>query len=263
MQQITTERQLPTPLRRQDEMYKRLESQNICATAFPHPHYYGFFPVDEEVQILDRRKGQTITKTWKTYALIMEYNPHTQNLKNYLKKTDIPLEIRYQICKDIIEGIRCLHNHHLVHGDLSLGNIIIDTMTYKIQFIDFSCHGKKPIFLLDPFLTFEMGGTISFPDDGLQFRWDRMRLNELYQLGIILYTIMKNINYISHNKSQSEIQAMNQELQRFFANDYRLSLLTKKASDRYIEPLRIKKQQQFNPSSYGWSSIPADNLSAL
>lgn len=47
----------------------------------------------------------------------------------------VPIEVRYQICLDVLEGLKCLHAEGIVHGDVKPANILI--FKYQNQEVPF------------------------------------------------------------------------------------------------------------------------------
>jgi Kae1-associated kinase Bud32 len=71
-------------------------------------------------------------------AIIMEYL-HGQRVKDVLNKLD---EIeRKRICLKIGESIARLHNHDLIHGDITTSNMIF--LHDRVHFIDFGLGSKN------------------------------------------------------------------------------------------------------------------------
>lgn len=58
------------------------------------------------------------------YEYIMDYMPYT--LEEYLAKNKLSLQQKYSLIRQLLEGMEYLHNHNVLHRDISFKNIMID-----------------------------------------------------------------------------------------------------------------------------------------
>ena len=108
-----------------------------------------------------------------------------ENLKSYLNNNTITLNEKKSICKQILNGLKCIHTNNILHRDLKLANILV-SFDNTIKIGDFGL--AVNIYDLD---TEEVGtyGYIApeiFKGDKYSFKSD------LYSLGIVFLEIFKD-----------------------------------------------------------------------
>ncbi|NDE15028.1 hypothetical protein EBZ80_08875 [bacterium] len=114
------------PGQNQDAVYRSIQERMSSRCKRFFPHYYG------STRLPDGR-----------LVLVMDHRPGSMDLFEFLRQ-DKPLtrKERLEIGRRLIEGVRCLHENGIVHGDLKPENVIIDPATLEIMFIDFGYSGS-------------------------------------------------------------------------------------------------------------------------
>lgn len=74
-------------------------------------------------------------KPTKSYSLIFNYIDHEESYA-VLRSIDSYKDIVHY-CKNILEGLRSIHNDGIVHRDIKPGNLIFNTNTKEVKIIDF------------------------------------------------------------------------------------------------------------------------------
>ena len=89
-------------------------------------------------------------------VLILEYIA-SLNLKQLLQKTHLNIDEKYYICAQILRGLEELKQNGLIHGDLSLSNILID-IKGKVFLTDYGLanYAGKHIYSTKPFTAPEL-----------------------------------------------------------------------------------------------------------
>ena len=119
----------------------------------------------------------------------------SNNLENYMEKNKIAFseEIVQYIMKQIIEGVKYLHNKKIIHRQLSLENIMVDyedendkinnnIMKGKIKIIDFS------------FARYLKKGDLAYSISGCQINMSPIILNKINR--------QQNYKYIGYNEKE-------------------------------------------------------------
>jgi serine/threonine protein kinase len=119
----------------------------------------------------------------------------SNNLENYMEKNNIAFseEIVQYIMKQIIEGVKYLHNKKIIHRQLSLDNIMLDyedendkinnnIMKGKIKIIDFS------------FARYLKKGDLAYSISGCQINMSPIILNKINN--------HQNYKYIGYNEKE-------------------------------------------------------------
>ena len=174
-----------------------------------------------EIAILKEMNHKNIVKladvkvTKTNYYLVMEYcngGSLSECLKKYQKKNDKPFseEIVQHLMRQIIEGMKYVHNHNIIHRDLKLDNILVHFNSEKekdslnmmkaiIKIIDFgfATHIKKedlcystlgsPINM-DPAILKKYAEQRSGVDDGKKVGYDQKA--DIWSLGTLCYEML-------------------------------------------------------------------------
>jgi len=108
-----------------------------------------------------------------------------ETLKSYLLNNILSLEEKKRICKEIVNGLVIIHNNELLHRDLKLTNILVDSNN-TIKITDFGL----AVSIYD--VNKEEVGTYGYiaPEifDGVDYTFK----SDLYSLGIIFLEIFKS-----------------------------------------------------------------------
>ena len=103
------------------------------------------FRVKDELSLLYRAHHDNVVRVygwtiWKhSVAIIMEYMPGGDLwalLQN--KEAFVSMKLAFQFCFDIACGLSCIHQKHLVHGDIKPENILVDEFL-RCKVADFGC----------------------------------------------------------------------------------------------------------------------------
>ena len=126
-------------------------------------------------------------------ALVLEYISGL-NLKQLLQKTHLSKDEKYYICTQTLQGLEELKHNGLVHGDLSLSNILID-IKGKVYLTDYGLanYAGKHIYSTKPFTAPELNQNKS-----CSFQSDLFSLGILEKL-LINADILKNINQLENH----------------------------------------------------------------
>jgi serine/threonine protein kinase len=159
----------------QDVVYRSIHERVPSRYRRFFPQYYG------STRLPDER-----------LVLVMDHMPGSTDLFEFFigKRSWLTLGQRLGIGRQLIEGVRCLHEHGIVHGDLKPENVIIDPATLKIRFIDFGVSG--PIQGSDYVLT---GTPIYYPPENQNDHYKRVsgivyRQYDLWVLGLVLLCVL-------------------------------------------------------------------------
>jgi len=96
------------------------------------------------------------------FVLVMEFAGHS-NLSAYIQKHINPtFEVQIGILKQLLVGLSYLHGQMIVHGDIKLENILLDSHNH-LTLVDFSLSRRVPspdyLFLVRPFSLQAKSGT--------------------------------------------------------------------------------------------------------
>ncbi len=199
-----------------------------------------------EIEILKQLNHKNIVKledvkiTKTHYYLVMEYcngGTLSECLKKYQKKHGQPFseEIVQYLMRQIVEGIKYIHNHNIIHRDLKLDNILVhfnsetdknnlNIMKAIIKIIDFgfATHIKKedlcystlgsPINM-DPNILKKMADKKLGIDDGKMVGYDQKA--DIWSLGTICYEMLIG-------KSAFDSESMSELIQRVESGSYKI-----------------------------------------
>lgn len=126
-------------------------------------------------------------------ALVLEYISGL-NLKQLLQKTHLSIDEKYYICAQTLRGLEELKQNGLVHGDLSLSNILIDTKG-KVYLTDYGLanYAGKHIYSTKPFTAPELS-----QNKNSSFQSDLFSLGVLEKL-LINADILKNLEQLENH----------------------------------------------------------------
>ncbi|KAF0505214.1 calmodulin-dependent protein kinase [Gigaspora margarita] len=131
------------------------------------------------------------------YVLILEYADNG-TLRDYLQKNSskIECELKIQFAIQLVEAVKWLHTHKIVHGDLHPNNILIHGETLKLA--DFGL-SRRVIEASRSQTTNEVFGVVPFIDpqcftakqsqDGTFRRLKNNMKSDIYSIGVILWEI--------------------------------------------------------------------------
>jgi len=154
-----------------------------------------------------------------------------KNLKDYLEENKLSIEDKKIICKEIIDGIKFIHNNNIIHRDLKLTNIFID-FNNKIKIGDFGLASN----IYD--LNFDEVGTYGYiaPEiiNGKNYDYKV----DLYSLGVILLEIFSEFE----TEMEKMISIKNIKNGKYlFENNVLNNILSKLINDNPDERLDLNK----------------------
>ena len=107
-----------------------------------------------------------------------------ETLKSYLLNNNFSLEEKKNICKEIVNGLINIHDNEILHRDLKLTNILVDSNN-EIKITDFGL--AVSIYDVDK----EEVGTYGYIAPEIFDGEDYTFKSDLYSLGIIFLEIFK------------------------------------------------------------------------
>lgn len=129
------------------------------------------------------------------------YEYFTSN--HYIKEYDIK-----NIIKQIVAGLKFLHSNHIIHGDLKMENIIINSLTKKIKIIDFdlSIVSKNT----QRYKYDSAFGTIEYIAPESAYLHVYSNKSDIWQLGVMLYTLA--VSMFPYGKDLKDMYNINFEV---------------------------------------------------
>lgn len=121
--------------------------------------------------------------------IVMEYLPDFITL-NLLEHNDKVKNLKY-ISEQLCAGISFLHSNNIIHRDIKDENILINPVTYKIKYIDFTFSLKKETFQIEKLM--KQVGSESFMDPELFneiFTWDKLLSTDIYSIGCVIHDML-------------------------------------------------------------------------
>ena len=105
------------------------------ATAIIDSHITDLFKMNRDELVFCSRRGGSMR------FLVLERNPVHRDLYSFqglFPERIVPIHIAMQIGINIVDSLQRLHRDaKIVHGDIHLGNVLIDSETLDVQIIDF------------------------------------------------------------------------------------------------------------------------------
>lgn len=142
----------------------------------------------QKVFYFQKEKYTTMKKEEYFYFIAYEYIEGC-NLSEYFKSKEYirESEIKY-IIRQIVAGVKFLHQNNIIHGDLKMENIIINPFSNKVKIIDFdlsviSEKAKK-------YKSDNAFGTLEYiaPESAYSFIYSDK--SDVWQIGVLLYTLV-------------------------------------------------------------------------
>lgn len=132
-----------------------------------------------------------------------------QNLKDFLKENRLNFNEKIKICKQIIEGIKYIHDNNIIHRDLKLTNIFI-SFDNVIKIGDFGLASN----IYD--LNFEEVGTTSYIAPEILENKEYDNRVDLYSLGVIILEIFGEFK--TNMEKMIKIKEINKNKCKLFEN---------------------------------------------
>ena len=150
----------------------------------PNPHTINIY----DYKIFDKRK-LSFCASFPQLVVRMEYSPYDDvfNLKydNVLTKNDI-----LEIARLLIDAVRFLHQHGIIHGDIKLENVLLSENTIKL--IDFEASTRVHIPIDYRIIRTKMKVTRDYASPELLEFGHNGFSNDIWALGMSLYMLFEN-----------------------------------------------------------------------
>ena len=227
--------------------------------------------LQNEIDILKELNHKNIVRlidvkiTQSHYYLIMEFcngGSLSDCLKKYQEKLNKPFteEIVQHLMRQIIDGIKYIHNRNIVHRDLKLDNILVNfkseidkkdlnMMKAQVKIIDFGfathitkndlCHSTlgSPINM-DPIILKKLAEQQMGIDDGKNIAYDQKA--DIWSLGTLCYEMLIG-------KSAFDAESMQELVEKIESGSYNLpSNFSKEVISFLNGMLQYKPQKRLN-----------------
>ncbi|XP_054269227.1 serine/threonine-protein kinase PLK4-like [Macrosteles quadrilineatus] len=199
--------------------------------------------VVEEVKIHSQLKHPSVLELYtrfedKNYVYLVLELAHNGELHRYMKANNIVFteEQAKEILKQVVDGLRYLHSHNIIHRDMTLSNLLL-TKDHRVKIADFGLATK----LAYPGETHKtMCGTPNYISPEIALRRTHGLETDVWGLGCVLFTLLVG-------RPPFDTRAIQITLERVINLDYHIpDYLSNEARDLIMRLLQEKPEDRIH-----------------